>query len=84
MRTLEDLGTSLADRRQQLGLKQRDVAKYAGVPVSSLNRLERGHLNEFGARKLLALLAVLDMELKFSEKGFSGTLDELREERSKS
>lgn len=36
---------------------------------------------EFGARKLLAVLAVLEMEIRFEEKGMSGSLDELRKER---
>jgi hypothetical protein len=46
-----------------------------------LSRLERGQLPEFGARKLLAVLAVLGLELTFTEVGKSGTLDELRRER---
>lgn len=83
MNTLQELGASVANRRLKLGLKQRDLAKFAGVPVATLNRFERGNLGEFGSRKLLSLLAVLDLELKFSEKGFSGSLDELREERAR-
>jgi hypothetical protein len=44
-------------------------------------RFERGQLTEFGSRKLLAVLAVLGMEISFTEVGQSGTLDELRRER---
>jgi HTH-type transcriptional regulator/antitoxin HipB len=36
---------------------------------------------EFGARKLLAVLAVLGMEMNFTALGKSGLLDELRIER---
>jgi HTH-type transcriptional regulator / antitoxin HipB len=44
-------------------------------------RFERGQLSEFGSRKLLAVLAVLGMEMSFAESGTAGTLDELRRER---
>ena len=66
MQTLFELGSAVAERRRLLELKQGVVAKQA----------------EFGARKLLAVLAVLGMEINFSESGVSGTLDELRRERS--
>jgi HTH-type transcriptional regulator / antitoxin HipB len=44
-------------------------------------RFERGQVPEFGSRKLLAVLAVLGLEMSFTEVGTSGTLDELRRER---
>lgn len=81
MQTLLELGEAVAVRRRSLGLKQGEVAARAGVPQESLSRFERGKLAEFGSRKLLAVLAVLGMELKFVEIGASGSLDELRRER---
>jgi HTH-type transcriptional regulator/antitoxin HipB len=82
MRTLNELGQALADRRKELGLKQGQVAEQSGLSSQALlSRLERGQLPEFGARKLLAVLAVLGLELTFTEVGKSGTLDELRRER---
>lgn len=81
MQTVSELGEAIAARRRFLGLKQREVALRAGLPSESLSRLERGKLAEFGARKLLAVLAALDMELAFVEVGISGSLDELRRER---
>jgi HTH-type transcriptional regulator/antitoxin HipB len=81
MRTLHELGQALADRRKALGLKQGQVAEQSGLSQALLSRLERGQLPEFGARKLLAVLAVLGLELTFTEVGKSGTLDELRRER---
>lgn len=81
MQTLLELGQAVADRRRSLGLKQGDVAAHAGIPQETLSRFERGRVAEFGARKLLAVLAVLGMELQFAEMGASGSLDELRCER---
>lgn len=81
MRTLAELGEAAATRRRALGLKQAVVARKAGVTAESLSRFERGRVAEFGSRKLLAVLAVLGMELQFTEVGTSGSLDELRKER---
>ena len=82
MQTLPELGQAIAARRKSLGLKQADVAKSAGVTPESLSRFERGHLPEFGSRKLLAVLAVLGAELEVVNEKQSGNLDDLRRERS--
>jgi transcriptional regulator with XRE-family HTH domain len=82
MKTLQELGDSIAARRKQLGLQQREVAALAGITAESLSRFERGRSAEFGARKLLAVLAVLGAELEVVHEGQSGNLDELRLERA--
>jgi HTH-type transcriptional regulator/antitoxin HipB len=84
MKTLTELGAAVAARRNELGLQQQAVASQAGITPESLSRFERGRSAEFGSRKLLAVLAVLGMELQFIEPGTSGGLDELRQERAKS
>jgi HTH-type transcriptional regulator/antitoxin HipB len=81
MQTLQELGDAVAARRRHLGLKQAEVAQRAGISAESLSRFERGRSSEFGARKLLAVLAVLDAELDLIAAGQSGTLDQLRRER---
>jgi HTH-type transcriptional regulator / antitoxin HipB len=81
MKTLQELGETVAATRRELGLKQKDVATRAGITPESLLRLERGQVSEFGSRKLLAVLAVLGMEVAFVKTGMSGSLDELRRER---
>jgi HTH-type transcriptional regulator/antitoxin HipB len=81
MKTLQELGEAVAATRQELGLKQKDVAAQAGIAAESLLRFERGQVAEFGSRKLLAILAVLGLEMSFVKSGMSGSLDELRRER---
>lgn len=81
MNTLRELGEAVAATRRELGLKQKNVAAQAGITPESLLRFERGQVAEFGARKLLAVLAVLGLEVIFSKTGMSGSLDELRRER---
>jgi transcriptional regulator with XRE-family HTH domain len=84
LQTLQELGEAVATRRKLLGLKQGDVAAKAGVTPESLSRFERGRSAEFGARKLLAVLAVLEAELDIVAQGQAGNLDELRRERAQS
>jgi HTH-type transcriptional regulator / antitoxin HipB len=83
VQTIQDLGQAVALRRKQLGLKQGYVAEKSGVTAESLSRFERGRVAEFGSRKLLAILAVLDAELDVIDHGQAGNLDELRIERSR-
>jgi HTH-type transcriptional regulator/antitoxin HipB len=82
MQTLLELGEAVAGRRRSLGLRQGEVAARAGISQEALSRFERGKSAELGSRKLLAILAVLGMELGFTETRASGSLDELRRERS--
>jgi transcriptional regulator with XRE-family HTH domain len=82
MSTLQKLGETVAEARRALKLRQKDVAAQAGISAETLLRFERGQVAEFGARKLLAVLAILGMEIAFQPIGTSGTLDELRRERS--
>lgn len=81
MQTILELGVGVATRRRALGLKQGEVAARAGISQEMLSRFERGKAAEFGSRKLLAVLAVLGMEVQFTAIGASGSLDELRRER---
>jgi HTH-type transcriptional regulator / antitoxin HipB len=81
MKIISELGQAVAKRRAELGLKQSEVAKRSGLSQALLSRLERGRLTEFGSRKLLTLLAVLGLEMTFTEPGAAGSLDELRRER---
>lgn len=82
MQTLSELGKAVATKRKALKLSQSEVASRTALTRETLVRFERGQLTEFGSRKLLAVLAVLGLEISFTEVGAAGTLDELRRERS--
>jgi HTH-type transcriptional regulator/antitoxin HipB len=82
VQALAELGQAVAAKRKALGLTQRELSLRSGITRENLLRFERGQLSEIGARKLLAILAVLGLEMDFKEVGTSGTLDELRRERS--
>jgi HTH-type transcriptional regulator/antitoxin HipB len=81
MQTLAELGKAVAAKRKALKLSQSEVASHTALTRETLVRFERGQLSEFGSRKLLAVLAVLGLEISFTEVGAAGTLDELRRER---
>jgi HTH-type transcriptional regulator / antitoxin HipB len=83
MKTLQEIGEAVATRRKERHLTQAELARRAGLTRELITRLERGQVTEFGSRKLLSVLAVLDLEMSFIEVGTSGSLDELRRERSK-
>jgi transcriptional regulator with XRE-family HTH domain len=82
MNSLQELGAAVAERRKALKYRQGVVAEQAGLTQETLSRFEQGRTMEFGTRKLLAVLAVLGLDLQLSEKGSSGSLDELRKERA--
>ena len=82
MKDLRELGAMVATRRKDRQLTQAELARQSGVTRELVARFEGGRVAEFGARKLLAVLAALGMELTFIEAGTSGSLDELRRERS--
>ncbi|RRU14294.1 helix-turn-helix domain-containing protein [Stenotrophomonas sp. 278] len=80
MQTLSELGSAVARRRKAMRRTQVEVAAQAGVSSDTLSRFERGKVSEFGARKLLAVLSILGMELEFKEERSAGNLDDLRKE----
>jgi HTH-type transcriptional regulator / antitoxin HipB len=81
MKDLRELGAVIAARRKERHLTQAELAHQSGITRELVARFEGGRLTEFGARKLLAVLAALGMEMTFIEAGTSGSLDELRRER---
>lgn len=59
--TVRDLGAAVRDVRRQAGLSQQAVAHRAGVPRQWVSRLETGSNPGAELRKVLDLLAALDL-----------------------
>ena len=66
--TLHDLAPLIHARRTALGLSQDRLAKLCGLSRATVNQLENGTLVDLGAAKLLALLALLGLELDAHRK----------------
>ena len=66
--TLHDLAPIIHARRTALGLSQDRLAKLCGLSRATVNQLENGTLVDLGAAKLLALLALLGLELNAHRK----------------
>lgn len=58
----KSIGERVRTRREQLGLKQRDLAKKAGIGESTLSRIETGK-REPQMRSLVALAKALGVKL---------------------
>ena len=59
--TVRDLGAAVRDARRQAGLSQQAVADRAGVPRQWVSRLETGSNPGAELRKVLDLLAALEL-----------------------
>lgn len=54
--TLQEIGTTIKERRKQLGVNQQTAADLAGVAVNTMVAIERGE----GNPQLATLLTILD------------------------
>lgn len=76
---LEILGREIAARRKELGVTQADLASRAGLSRATVTALETGVQRELGFNKIIALLAVLKLDLRLTQAN-SGrpTLEDLQ------
>lgn len=65
--TIREIGTSIRERRQVLGITQPDLAEMAQVSINTLYKLERGEANP-SVKVLNKLAEVLGLELTLSVK----------------
>lgn len=78
---LAELGQEVARLRKEKGFTQKQVGAMTGMGQSTLARFETGQVPEFGSRKLLRLLEVLDYELAVAPVQRQFTLDDALEQR---
>lgn len=81
MRTLAELGASVAQLRREQHLTQETLAAVSGTQQSYWSRFERGQVGEFGVRKLLSALDRLGYELVLRPVDAPPTLEDLLLER---
>ncbi len=78
---LIDIGTHIRNTRKIIGLSQAELAAKLGMSRTTIGQIEKGTIQEIGARKLIRLLEYLGLELRVRPAGAPPTLEELREER---
>jgi len=76
MKSLIDLGRTVAQLRKERQMTQKELAALSGIGQSTLARFETGGVAEFGSRKLLRLLEVLGHEMSCVPMKRNFTLDD--------
>jgi DNA-binding XRE family transcriptional regulator len=78
---LETLGKTIAQRRKEEGLTQAKLALRARVSRATITALETGAQRELGFNKIMAILAVLKLDLRVTEANIGRpTLEDLQRE----
>ena len=77
---LTEIGQELRAARKQRGLTLQKVADDLGMSIATISRLERGDLDDIGARRLLRVAEYVGMQVLVRPAGFGMTLDEATEE----
>ncbi|MEO5737042.1 MAG: helix-turn-helix transcriptional regulator [Variovorax sp.] len=83
MNNLPDLGRAVARLRKERGMTQKELAVLSGLGQSTLARFETGGVAEFGSRKLMRLLEVMDYEMSYVPMNRSFTLDDALADRQR-
>jgi len=79
---LSDLGSAIAQRRKTLKLTQAELAARARVSRATITALETEMQRELGINKVLAILAVLGLDLRVTEANRGRpTLEDLEQEK---
>lgn len=71
------VGSAVRAVRRRRAWRQADLAARAGVSISTVSRLERGHLGTLPIETVRRIAAVLDMRLEVLIRWRSGDLDRL-------
>jgi transcriptional regulator with XRE-family HTH domain len=75
------VGEEIATQRKARGLTQTELAARARVSRATITALETGRQRELGFNKLMAILAVLGLDMRITaENARRPTLEDLRRE----
>lgn len=78
--TLTEIGQAIRDARKAQGHTLQAVASALGMGIATLSRLERGDLDDIGARRLLRVAEYLNLQLVVRPAGHGMTLEEAMED----
>ena len=76
---LFSIGKEIRLVRRERKLTQLHIATALGMSRTTISQIERGTVQEIGARKLIRILEFLGLELRVRRAGRPPTLEELRE-----
>jgi transcriptional regulator with XRE-family HTH domain len=77
---MQEIGTAIREARKQRDLTQEEVGLSLGMSRATISGIESGRVAEIGIRKVMALCAVLGLELSVGARRPYPTLQELRSE----
>ena len=81
MADLLDIVRAIRERRQLMGLTQRELSERTGIARTRIADLENERLPEVGMRTIFRLLSALGLELQVvADRHKRPTLDDLRNE----
>lgn len=77
---MDQIGAAIREARKLRNLSQEDVGRSLGMSRATISGIETGRVAEIGIRKLMALCAVLGLEVSVASRRTYPTLQELRSE----
>lgn len=77
---MNEIGAVIREARTRRKLSQEQVGKMLGMSRATISGIETGKVIEVGVRKLMALCAVLGLEVSVGQRRQYPTLQELRRE----
>jgi transcriptional regulator with XRE-family HTH domain len=78
--TLKEIGQSLREARKAQGHTLQNVADALGMSIATISRLERGELDDIGARSLLRVTEYVGLQLVLRPAGFGMSLEDAMED----
>jgi transcriptional regulator with XRE-family HTH domain len=75
------IGSEIRTARRQRKITQAQLAKDLGMSRTTISQIEKGIVQEIGARKLIRILEYCGLELRVRPFGAPPTLEELRGEK---
>lgn len=77
---MDQIGAAIREARKLRNLSQEEVGRSLGMSRATISGIETGRVAEIGIRKLMALCAVLGLEVSVASRRAYPTLQELRSE----